>query len=654
MRKLLLTLVAFVTLSTAANAQSTVKFNAIKAESGVIQKRQGAVAAEPKTIKKTRSKVALGENQRIMANYNSDSYASSMEGIGLPKYAGNLRVAAIIPCEAGCKFDGSTVKSIRFALANATEVTRVFMIKLNATGSFGDEVVSQAVENSVVGWNTIELATPYTINAEGLAGFLVGFDYVQSNANDGTYYNDECYPISVVDEGRTTMPSYIYGNLGDGEGWYNIGLESYGNLSVQCIVEKEGGFLADDLSVELYTAPFGKKGDKTMVYALVYNEGTQTPSSYTLGLALDGNEVEEINTPSPLQEVIDLEGTIDIPADAATGEHTISLYVKTINGKVPTEAINDDQASATFNVYSESLPRQKQLIEHFTSQYCTHCPKGIAVLEGLVKERDDIAWVSLHQNMSSKDEYTISKGQSISNALNAISLPGIVINRTCPLGSEDLEIGIGYPAAYKQQAIDYLNSIIDYTNYIPALASINIATAYNEETKKLDITVSGNVLDEFTEFVGTDAALTVFLTEDGLVSRQLNDGNWDMNFTHDNVLRSIPTNVYGDNLTITNGTYEKKYSVSISSSWNIDNMNVVASIGRKVKQANVYDKVWVSNAEKVKAFDRSNSINSAISNGAEATVVARYNANGVRLAAPVKGINIVKMSDGTTRKVVVE
>jgi hypothetical protein len=41
--------------------------------------------------------------------------------------------------------------------------------------------------------------------------------------------------------------------------------------------------------------------------------------------------------------------------------------------------------------------------------------------------------------------------------------------------------------------------------------------------------------------------------------------------------------------------------------------------------------------------------------GAEgATEVVRFNAAGVQVAAPVKGLNIVKMSDGTVKKVMVK
>ncbi len=43
-----------------------------------------------------------------------------------------------------------------------------------------------------------------------------------------------------------------------------------------------------------------------------------------------------------------------------------------------------------------------------------------------------------------------------------------------------------------------------------------------------------------------------------------------------------------------------------------------------------------------------------VADGEAAVEVARYGINGTRLAAPVKGVNIVKMSDGTVKKVIVK
>lgn len=51
--------------------------------------------------------------------------------------------------------------------------------------------------------------------------------------------------------------------------------------------------------------------------------------------------------------------------------------------------------------------------------------------------------------------------------------------------------------------------------------------------------------------------------------------------------------------------------------------------------------------------DISTGINTATSDN-NATEVARYAADGTQLSAPAKGLNIIKMSDGTTRKVIVK
>ena len=60
----------------------------------------------------------------------------------------------------------------------------------------------------------------------------------------------------------------------------------------------------------------------------------------------------------------------------------------------------------------------------------------------------------------------------------------------------------------------------------------------------------------------------------------------------------------------------------------------------------------IVNAAQV-ALDFTAGINSVQSNS-NATEVARYNVNGVRMSAPQKGLNIVKMADGTVKKIMVK
>lgn len=650
MKKLLLTLTAFMLIAGTTNAQERFKQDALKAEKGIVQRNQAIMPGEIKKPMKARKKIQLADNEKILGVYDTDDVGAANQGLGLPTYPGNLKAATIIPISAGSKFDGGKIKAIRFGLCQPVGASRVFVIELTANGNIGSEVVSQEVVSTSAGWNMVELTTPYTIDASNVSGYLVGFDYTQ--VSSGT----AAYPLSFVNAGSSVSPTYIYGNLGSGLGWYSMGV-SYGNLSVQCIVEKEGGYPKYDLIIgNTYAAPFVKKGGELYAYTAVWSDGKSVPSNFTVGIGIDGNEVSSIdfNAPEFTDEGVDVNATVNIPADMATGEHSLSMYIKAINGAVPTEATNDDRSSAAFNVYTESMPRQKQLIEHFTSQYCTYCPLGISVLEGVAAKRNDIAWVSIHGDMQSgNDQYTVNEGNYVMS-FQTNTYPSASFNRTTYPNTTPVALGIAYNASVKDQAVEYLSNFIDYTNNVPALASVAINTTYDNATRNLDIKVSGQTLDEFTQFIGSDAALTVYLTEDGLVAKQLNQGSWIPEFTHDNVLRKVVTHPYGDAMNMNGNAYENTYSVTLDEGWNKDNMHVVAFISRKPKQTNISDKLWVTNTEISAVKDAATGIDTAISNGTGATEVARYNANGVRLSAPQKGINIVKLSDGSIKKVIVE
>ena len=64
------------------------------------------------------------------------------------------------------------------------------------------------------------------------------------------------------------------------------------------------------------------------------------------------------------------------------------------------------------------------------------------------------------------------------------------------------------------------------------------------------------------------------------------------------------------------------------------------------------DTEYWNNFGNIVEYDFTENDNPGTDNGAAETV--RYSANGQQVAAPVKGLNIVKYSDGSTRKVVVK
>lgn len=263
---------AFVIMASTANAQKTFMADVLKTEKVMVQNHQDLKTGEIKKPMKARKKIQLADNEKIMGMYDTDEVATASMGIGLPSYPGNLKIATLIPVSAGSKFDGGKIKSIRFGLCQPVGASRVFVITLTASGNIGNEVISQDVETTTAGWNTVELTTPYTIDASNISGYLIGFDYTQTNTANA-------YPLSFVNAGMSVSPTYVYGNLGQGLGWYNINAESLGNLSVQCIVEKEGGYPQYDLIIgNTITVPFVKGGSKLQYGNAVWNDGKAIPT----------------------------------------------------------------------------------------------------------------------------------------------------------------------------------------------------------------------------------------------------------------------------------------------------------------------------------------------------------------------------------------
>jgi len=173
---------------------------------------------------------------------------------------------------------------------------------------------------------------------------------------------------------------------------------------------------------------------------------------------------------------------------------------------------------------------------------------------------------------------------------------------------------------------------------------------------------------DFDKLMRNGAALTIYLTEDGLVSKQLNGQEWIEKYDHNNVLRKVVTSQFGDEVIVNNGTYELDYdNIVLDKSWNADNMNVIAFISCPLtytletyqgSQYPVLDKdyteYWVTNAEKVKLGQSASGIASNVVVDHNNGEVARYTIDGQKVSAPVKGINLVKMANGKTVKVIVK
>ena len=270
---------------------------------------------------------------------------------------------------------------------------------------------------------------------------------------------------------------------------------------------------------------------------------------------------------------------------------------------------------------------------------------------------DQFIGIALHQRSSTDPMYNVSYNLGFKN------FPQCMVNRS----NGFLDPYDQMPAVLKAS----LNEI--------ALAEVTVAGTFTDEDTKVNATASVESL------VAGDYDIAFMLTADGLTGKTTSwkqqnyfskghSGNpykskssmpEDIQFLWDK--GSLYVETYNDVLIassyvsdknkatlptlVANGTVNSEYTLkmptktSLKKALKLDQVYVVAVLLDKKTGA-------IVNAGRARVTG-STGIED-VTTGTEATVVARYTVNGVQVSAPVKGVNILKMSDGTTRKVLVK
>lgn len=614
------------------------------------QSRQGLLKMPGKTTGSA-SKIAMDPDEKIMGFYNSDEIGTNPVGLRTD-YPIQLKAGAEFSPDVIGHFAGGQITKVRFAVAMSVGASKVYIYPATEEGDIGNAVAEVDVPTTKAGWNDVTLSTPVTIE-KGMY-YLICYDYTQQSNQ---------YPLSndsgVNPEGGIPGGMLIYGNLNPeiGLGWYDMGTD-YGNLCIQAVV-KGAVFPEYDLKVSaMNTELFAQAGQNVNYSYSVKNLGTQIPSSYTLDILFDNKVIATVDNPVAVTNYSQaVKGNITIPADVENGKHKLGVKIAKINGEAPTGYTDDDLSNADVNVYIESMPRKMNLVEQFTSTKCPPCGAYAGpVIEALLNLRKDVVLVAHHNKIpNSGDPMVCDEALAVTSALTNFN-PSGVFNRYYETDVElnqegDLALNISFYPQYAEMAAEMFSDIIDNSNKLPTFASIALQTTYDEGTRKLTVDVEGSCVNDFKEFIGEDAVLSVYLTEDGIVAAQ---AGASATTEHNNVMRKSLTDVWGNAINWNGNTYKNTYEITLDSKWKAENMHVVAFISKPYTKGVKLDNIWVNNANTCKVGGGASGIGNAIIDNGNGTEVERYTIGGTRINQPVKGINIVKMSDGRVVKVIVK
>lgn len=600
---------------------------------------------------KAPAKANLAANQRLVGYFNTDDCDTYL---GVTGITGNNKVAMVLTADDLAPYYGKKIAGVRFNLGQGETANGVFVQNLKiADGQIteatslvsSDESVTSAAGAKNTGeWHEVMFDQKVELNSS-FEGLFVGYNYKQKSNN---------YPIGV--SSKVEGPFYIYANIpaskgGNGEDWYQINSGGYG-LSIQLIVE--GDFAPNAVR----PLDFGEftvvKGKSKNVAVSLWNIGSKLTSiDYTI--ALDGKAGAEQHL--DFGKDFGLGGThsVEIPFAAASelGASTVTLTITKVNGAENACAIK----TATGTLYTvEKEFVKRSVVEQFTGTGCGNCPSGHVAMHNMHNlYGDQFIGIALHQFNASDPMYNASYDLGFTGA------PQCMVNRSS-----------GVLAPYEQMP-EVLKASLDEI----ALTDVTVTGTFAEEDTKVNATASVESL------VAGDYNIAFMLTADGLTgtTKSWKQSNyfckgggrynsqasmpddlkflWDMGSsyveTYNDVL--IASSYVSSNnkatlpTLVANGTVSSEYTmkmptkVALKKALKLNQIYVVALLLDKKTGA-------IVNAGRARVTG-STGIED-VTTGSEATVVARYNVNGVQIAAPVKGINIVKMSDGTTRKVLVK
>lgn len=551
-------------------------------------------------------------------------------------------------------YEGCRIVGLRVAAAMNLGRTRTFIYKVD--GSTLTPVIEQR-QRLYEGWNEV-LWNGNGHVIEATETLFFGFDYEETvemvSAEEG----------GLCGAGHDTDGAfYLYGDYGSSTGFYPI--TGIGCLCVQLIVDISSLPLYD-LDMTYLDAGFKYKqpGDSIDVLASFANVGRAVLTQFQLGYQIDdGQPVYENVTDTLLREgrTDSWLFTCHLPDDIAIGIHRLKVYVTQAEGQPMADRSKNDTLKADFAIYRQSLQRQKAYLEVYTDQTSPYVPylnDALTLLDG--DER--LCLVNVHRPGT---PLAISEAAYLHD-LYAYDWPTFTINRSYFPGEAYISYDMNdyLPAIPASMSAAIIGDMVMQDYASPSFANIDLQATYDETTRRLSVTTTGQLLPEANAIYG-DLALTLMLVENSVKNSQViyntitQRTTTNRNYVHQHVLRGYLTAPMGDGLTATDVDYMATHSMIIPEGWSLEQLTLVALLTKQVPQ------VTDDNARDVDVINAHTLALSSLKNGdglvtvpsnspAQSASFFSLDGKPVDRSSLHHGIYLLRQSDGHVRKMMVK
>ena len=424
--------------------------------------------------------------------------------------------------------------------AEATD-TKIFI-----SADLQTNLYEQAFEVIPNAWNYVKFTTPFELT-DDLAGVYIGYIGMSDGAMLGMESGEFQY-----NSGNMGMDIY-YDSTEDDKWQFFTKVGGYGykgKLGIQAVVA--GGDYSADIQNDITIANH-RVDAKLPINTIntikfdVFNYGVKTVNDITVEYEYNGTKGSKTFNNLDLWNGMNYTVNItDITTPTTEGNYTLTVTA--------IAAANDNNtADNTFTVDQEIYAsgfQRKVLIEKFTGQNCSACPNGAEVVKATCAAFEGRSIEIAHYEVVSKGALSLDETLEYANFFfnQPKFTPAIMIDRNVA-HSEN-------PQSVAARITD--NAIVLFTTDVlaNALASIaplniNIEHSYNESTRLLTVTVSGEAIQALP-----NARVNVWLTQSNIKAYQLKGGN---DYSHNHVMRASLTGTWGQELVL---TPENKYEMT--------------------------------------------------------------------------------------------
>ena len=582
--------------------------------------------------------ITPAKNQVWWGYFSENDFSTADLTIGTGK-AMTLMAAIYVPANHE-QLGNANIIAARVYLASNVVSTlsglKIWVSKTLPQKASDADVVLSTLGTLTAGANDFKLRSPYAVNNEG---FYIGYS-VKSTTG---YF--------IRSGGKDAPNAFLVGNPEEGMAWTDLNGNGLGKLAFQILVQ-DGNFQDNCVTVDDFEQNVVVQGQQVNVPIKITNQGANDVSSISYTIGTEGGSTTEEKTVSVGPLALNDFTTLNIPfaSDEQARKLQKTFTVTQVNGNPNTAKKSSGQG---FLISVKKKQSVTPVIEEFTGTWCGWCPRGIVGMDKVHEAYgDQVVQIAAH----SGDIMAISEYQPVINTYTE-GYPNSITDRRYVADPSYSTLVATLNKAFARVAQGSIDLQAEWSSNFKTKVVFNTTTrfSYNDDDGQYGI--------------------AYLLVEDGLTGT---GSNWSQtNYYSGQTVGGDMTWWCQAASTVTGITYNHVVVAGWEALNGVNgsvNPTIVADEEQEYSySASISGKSLIQDKTKLKAvvllIDRAtgtivNAAQSAIADFGTAVSTVQgaeknaqrdvYDLSGRKLSVSQKGINIIRMNDGTVKKVLMK